>query len=248
VTGSRSNSLLQVEDLSAGYGAGIVLDGVSFDIAHGEAVAVLGRNGVGKSTMMLALTGHLPAVRGRIIWEGKDITRLEPHTRADLRIGWVPQEREIFPSLTVEENIRIGLQPGGWTPERVYELFPRLKERRGNFGNELSGGEQQMLAIGRALALNPQLLLLDEPLEGLAPIVATEVAACIKDLMTDASMSVILVEQHTVFALRMSQRAMVMDRGRITYAGDARDLLRDTTLLDGLIGVGQKTSVKGAHS
>jgi branched-chain amino acid transport system ATP-binding protein len=247
VTGPRSNALLEVAGLSASYGAGVVLDDISFDAAEGDAVAVLGRNGVGKSTLMLALTGHLPVLSGTITLAGRDITGLEPQLRAHQRIAWVPQEREIFPSLTVEENIRIALRPDGWSPERVYELFPRLKERRGNFGNQLSGGEQQMLAIGRALALNPQMLLLDEPLEGLAPIVAAEVAGCIKDLIAGAQISVILVEQHAAFALRMSKRALVMERGRIIHAGSAQELLSNPLLLENLIGVGnRRTSAKTA--
>lgn len=246
--GQRSGVLLKANGLSTGYGAGVILDQLYFEIGNSEVVALLGRNGVGKSTFMLALMGHLPARQGTIGWQGKDITQLQPNLRADLGIAWVPQEREIFPSLTVEENIRIASKVGGWSVDGVFDLFPRLKERRHNMGNQLSGGEQQMLAIGRALALNPKLLLLDEPLEGLAPIVAMEVANCIKRLILEGGISVVLVEQHSSFALSLSQRAVVMDRGRVSYDGESEKLLKNPNLLGELIGVAHGVTVEQAEN
>ena len=190
--------LLELIDVRAGYGDAIVLDGVSLSIADNGALAVLGRNGVGKSTLILTILGFTRLHRGQILWQGEDISRLAPHRRVQLGIGWVAQEREIFPSLTVEENLTVAARPGRWGISSVYELFPRLKERKGNFGNQLSGGEQQMLAVARALMTNPALLLLDEPLEGLAPIIVEELVRSLKNL---EGMATILVEQHTGVAL-----------------------------------------------
>ena len=232
-----SEPLLSVAGLSAGYGDGLVLHDVSFSVPEGGSLAVLGRNGVGKSTLMLALAGHLAPRGGEISWRGGPLTRVAPHLRVRLGMAWVPQEREIFPSLAVEEHLIIAGRPGPWTRERVYELFPRLAERRRNLGRQLSGGEQQMLAIARALVTNPKLLLLDEPLEGLAPIVVIELAGRIRRLMCEEGLSVILVEQHCNFALELAPQALVLERGKVVYAGASVDLQKDARLLDHLVGM-----------
>ncbi|HEX3350189.1 MAG TPA: ABC transporter ATP-binding protein [Acetobacteraceae bacterium] len=231
------DALLDVAGLSAGYGEGLVLEDVSLSLERGGSLAVLGRNGVGKSTLMLALMGHLPARAGRVAFRGRDITRMSPHARVRAGIGWVPQERECFPSLTVEEHLVIAARRGPWTRARIYELFPRLQERRRNFGTQLSGGEQQMLAIGRALATNPALLLLDEPMEGLAPVVVQEIASRIPFLMQQEGLAVILVEQHARLALDMTHHAMVLDRGRVVHAGTSAELVSDAALMEQHIGM-----------
>jgi len=245
-----SETLLQIEGLSAGYGEGLVLERVSLDVPRGGSLAVLGRNGVGKSTLMLAIMGHLPARAGRVMWQGRDVTRMPAHARVRNGIGWVPQERECFPSLTVGEHLVIAARRGPWTPERIFELFPRLHERRRNFGTQLSGGEQQMLAIGRALATNPSLLLLDEPMEGLAPVVVQEIASRIPVLMQQEGLAVILVEQHARIALEMTQHAMVLDRGRVVHAGTSADLAADAALMEQHIGMrkmGGSEALTAAH-
>lgn len=234
---SDQNTLFSVSGLTAGYGDGLVLQDVSFEMPVGSSLAVLGRNGVGKSTLMLCLLGHLRLRSGHIALRGKEITKLQPHERTLAGLGWVPQGREMFPSLTVDEHLRIAARPGPWTRERVFQTFPRLAERRRNFGNQLSGGEQQVLAIGRALMSNPALLLMDEPLEGLAPVIVAEVAACIKRLIDEEGTSVILVEQHAKFALELTRDAVVLERGRIVYAAPSAELLTDEARLDAMIGV-----------
>ena len=226
--------MLEVRNLRAGYGDAVVLDGVSLALAEGESLAVLGRNGVGKSTLLLSIMGYTRLHKGDLLWQGASIARLAPHQRARLGIGWAAQEREIFPSLTVEENLCVAARPGEWSLARVYALFPRLKERRANRGNQLSGGEQQMLAIARALMINPKLLLLDEPLEGLAPIIVEELARALRDL---AGIAMILVEQHAEIALSLSAQALVIERGRIAHRGASRDLLADPALLERYVGV-----------
>jgi branched-chain amino acid transport system ATP-binding protein len=229
--------LLSLRDLRAGYSASVVLEDISFDLpAHGS-LAVLGRNGVGKSTLLLTIMGYTQIGRGRILWRGTDVTRQPPHRRARSGIGWVAQEREIFPSLTVEENLTVAARPGRWNLPSVYELFPRLAERRRNFGNQLSGGEQQMLAIARALMTNPALLLLDEPLEGLAPVVVEELAAAIGHMAAASANALILVEQHVEFALPLTQNAIVIERGRIVHSAPSAQLLADHTTLDRLVGL-----------
>jgi branched-chain amino acid transport system ATP-binding protein len=227
-------SLLELKALRAGYGDAVVLDDISLEIAAGGSLAVLGRNGVGKSTLLLTIMGYTKVHLGRIVFNGMDITALPPHRRAQLGLGWVAQEREIFPSLTLEENLTVAARPGRWGLAAIYELFPRLRERRGNLGNQLSGGEQQMLAIARALMTNPILLLLDEPLEGLAPIIVEELALALKNL--DA-MAMVLVEQHTEIALSLTQDAVVIERGHIVHRARAADLARDPGMAQRVLGL-----------
>jgi branched-chain amino acid transport system ATP-binding protein len=232
-----TESLLALADVRAGYGSAIVLDGVSLALPPHGGLAVLGRNGVGKSTLLLTIMGYTRVTRGRILWRGDDITRQPPHRRALGGIGWVAQEREIFPSLSVEENLTVAARDGRWDLNGVYDLFPRLAERRRNLGNQLSGGEQQMLAIARALMTNPALLLLDEPLEGLAPIVVEELAAAIRRMTSESGDAFILVEQHTDVALSLTESALVLERGRIVHSGPSAKLLDDHAALDRLIGL-----------
>ncbi|SIR18757.1 ABC transporter ATP-binding protein [Pseudacidovorax sp. RU35E] len=229
---------LEFDGVVAGYGQAVVLDRLSFSLASGRSLAILGRNGVGKTTLLETLMGHTRVTRGVIRWQGQDITHWAPHRRARAGLGWVPQEREVFPSLTVEENLRVIARPGAWTLARVYGLFPRLRERRGNQGHQLSGGEQQMLAIGRALMTNPSLLLLDEPMEGLAPIVVEELAAAIRQLCEGEGLASVVVEQHPVLALEMTHEAIVLERGTVVHAGPSAALAQDAALLEGLLGVG----------
>jgi branched-chain amino acid transport system ATP-binding protein len=226
--------LLELRDVRAGYGDAVVLDGVSLEIPENGSLAVLGRNGVGKSTLLLTIMGYCTLKRGTILWDGKDISALPAHQRARLGIGWVAQEREIFPSLTLEENLTVAARPGQWNLTAVYALFPRLKERKANLGNQLSGGEQQMLAIARALMTNPALLLLDEPLEGLAPIIVEELAASLKNLQ---GMAIILVEQHTELALSLTQEAVVIERGNIVHRARSAEFARDAETLERYVGL-----------
>jgi branched-chain amino acid transport system ATP-binding protein len=229
--------LLTLDDVRAGYGPAIVLDGISFELPEHGGLAVLGRNGVGKSTLLLTIMGYTQVRRGRVLWRGKDITARPPHSRAQAGIGWVAQEREIFATLTVEENLTVAARDGRWTLPAVYDLFPRIAERRRNLGNQLSGGEQQMLAIARALMTNPALLLLDEPLEGLAPIVVEELAAAIRRMTSESTCAFILVEQHADIALSLTQSALVLERGRIVHSGPSAQLLEDHATLDRYIGL-----------
>jgi branched-chain amino acid transport system ATP-binding protein len=221
----------------AGYGEAVVLDGISLAVPQDGSIAILGRNGVGKSTLLLTIMGYTRLHRGALSWAGRDISRLAPHQRARLGIGWVAQEREIFPSLSLEENLCVAARPGPWTLERVYSLFPRLRERRANLGNQLSGGEQQMLAIARALMTNPALLLLDEPLEGLAPIIVEELVAALRNVQ---GMAMVLVEQHAEIALSLTEQALVIERGRVAHAGPSQALLADQALLEHFMGVRQE--------
>jgi branched-chain amino acid transport system ATP-binding protein len=229
--------LLEVDNLSAGYGQAVILDRVSLSLPAGQTMALLGRNGTGKTTLINTLAGATRQHGGAIRLAGLELHKLPSHERAAAGIGWVPQERNIFKSLTVHENLTAVARPGPWTPQRVYELFPRLAERTNNLGTQLSGGEQQMLAVGRALALNPRLLLLDEPLEGLAPIIVAELLAAIARITRDEGLSAIIVEQHPQPILAISHRAVVLDHGTVVHSGAARDLKDAPELLDRLIGV-----------
>jgi len=226
--------LLELKDVRAGYGDSVVLDGISLELAEAGSLALLGRNGVGKSTLLLTIMGFTSLKRGRILFNGKAVEALAPHRRAQLGIGWVAQEREIFPSLSVEENLTVAARPGLWDLTRIYDLFPRLAERSGNLGNQLSGGEQQMLAVARALMTNPALLLLDEPLEGLAPIIVEELAAALKNLQGVAT---ILVEQHAEVALALTQEAVVIERGHIVHRAPSAQFARDAETLERYLGL-----------
>ena len=229
--------LLQVERLSAGYGEAVVLQDVSFALEEGGTLALLGRNGTGKTTLINTLAGATRQHAGSITLAGVALHKLAPHQRAAAGIGWVPQERNIFKSLTVHENLTAVARPGKWTPDGVYAMFPRLAERKSNLGTQLSGGEQQMLAVGRALVVNPRLLLLDEPLEGLAPIIVEELLRGIRRITRDEGLSAIIVEQHPQAILAISDRAVVLDRGTVVHSGTARELRSDPALVDRLLGV-----------
>jgi branched-chain amino acid transport system ATP-binding protein len=224
--------LLALEALRAGYGESVVVEDVSLRVDDGECVALLGRNGVGKTTLLTTVMGLTRLHRGALRWRGADITRSATHHRARAGIGWVPQERRMWRSLTVEEHLASVASDGPWTLDRVFALFPRLVERCHHRGGELSGGEQQMLAIARALVTNPRLLLLDEPMEGLAPIVVQELAGVLRGLASGGSMAIIVVEQHAQLALSLAPRAIVMERGRIVHDGPSAELLRDPARLD----------------
>ena len=229
--------LLAIERLSAGYGEAIVLSEISLTLAEGESLALLGRNGMGKTTLVNSIVGVTRYRGGTIRLDGRDITRLRPDQRAHAGIGWVPQERNIFKSLTVEENLSAVARPGAWTAARVYELFPRLAERRGNLGSQLSGGEQQMLAVGRALVLNPRIVLLDEPLEGLAPIIVEELIAALDRIVRQEGMAAILVEQNAHKILGVTDRAVILERGCIVHQGASAALRADRGVLETFLGV-----------
>jgi len=236
--------LLQVNNLSAGYGEAVILTDVSLSLAQGETLALLGRNGTGKTTLINTLAGATRQHAGSITLGGVALHKLAPHQRAAAGIGWVPQERNIFKSLTVHENLtavarpgRPGVKSAPWGPQRVYEMFPRLAERKGNLGTQLSGGEQQMLAVGRALVVNPKLLLLDEPLEGLAPIIVEELLRAIRRITQDEGLSAIIVEQHPQAILAISDEAVVLDQGTVVHADTAAALRVQPEVLERLLGV-----------
>src|SRR5580698_1910350 len=231
---------LVLEHVSAGYGETIIIEDISVALPMGQTLAVLGRNGVGKTTLLATVMGHTRLRGGTLRFAGSEISGLAPYRRARLGIGFVPQEREIFPSLTVEENLTVAEQPGQWSLGKVYEFFPSLAERRRNHGNQLSGGEQQMLAIGRALMGNPTLLLMDEPLEGLAPVIVDALLAGLDRLKAEGSLALLLVEQHTRIALDFAERALVLDRGRIVHEGASEALKKAPELLAGLVGIGAR--------
>jgi branched-chain amino acid transport system ATP-binding protein len=233
-----ASAALEVRGLRAGYGATVVLEALDLRIGPGECVAVLGRNGVGKSTLLATIMGHTTLQDGAILFAGHDIGRWRPHRRAVAGLGWVPQEREIFASLTVQDNLAVASRPGEWTIGRAFELFPRLRERARHAGQALSGGEQQMLAIARALVGNPSLLLMDEPFEGLAPIVVEELAGVIRHLRAHDAITMVLVEQRTDVALELAERAVVMERGRVVFDDASAKLQTDPDLLHTLVGVG----------
>jgi branched-chain amino acid transport system ATP-binding protein len=229
--------LLTLERLSAGYGEAVVLSEISLTLSEGESLALLGRNGMGKTTLVNSIVGVTRYRGGTIRLDGRDITRMRPDQRAHVGIGWVPQERNIFKSLTVEENLTAVARPGAWTLARVCELFPRLAERRRNLGNQLSGGEQQMLAVGRALVLNPRLILLDEPLEGLAPIIVEELIAALNRIVREEGLAAILVEQNAHKILGVTDRAVILERGCIVHQGDSASLRADRSVLESFLGV-----------
>jgi branched-chain amino acid transport system ATP-binding protein len=229
--------LLEVNALTCGHGDAVVLSDDAFSLAPGRSLALLGRNGTGKTTLIDTLVGVTRRFAGRMVLAGREIHALPVHRRAEAGIGWVPQERNIFKSLTVEENLSAVARPGPWTAAKVFALFPRLDERRGNLGHQLSGGEQQMLAFGRALVLNPKLLLLDEPLEGLAPLIVQELLGAIRRVAQDEGLPSIVVEQHPHMVLSVTDDALVLDRGGVAYRATSAALLADPAPLDAWLGV-----------
>ena len=229
--------VLALDNVTAGYRDTVVLEAISIAIGTQESWAVLGRNGVGKTTLLMTVMGLTAMRGGSIKLEGRDITALATHRRARAGIGYVPQEREIFPSLTVDENLRVATVPGEWTRDRVYDLFPRLAERKRNYGNQLSGGEQQMLAVGRALVGNPKLLLLDEPFEGLAPVIIDTLAAALTRLKRESAIATVLVEQQVDIALELTGKVIVLDKGQIVYRGASATLAGDREQLASLVGL-----------
>jgi branched-chain amino acid transport system ATP-binding protein len=229
--------VLTIDKLSAGYGEAVALSEISLTLRQGEALALLGRNGVGKTTLLNSIIGVTRRFAGTIMLSGQDVTRYRPEQRAVAGVGWVPQERNIFKSLTVEENLTAVALPGVWDVARVYEMFPRLRERRSNLGNQLSGGEQQMLAIGRALVLNPKVLLLDEPTEGLAPIIVEELLRALHRLFREERLAGIVVEQHAHKILKITDQAIILERGTIVHSASSRQLLEETGVLDHYLGV-----------
>ncbi len=232
--------MLTAEDIHTYYGESHVLQGVSLSVVQGQVVALLGRNGVGKTTLIRSLIGFTPPRQGRVVFKGTDITRLPPFRAVALGMGLVPQGRRIFPSLTVQENLLVaakGNGKGGWNLERVFALFPRLGERASHPGNKLSGGEQQMLAIGRALMTNPSLLLMDEPTEGLAPLLVQEVGKALATLKGEG-LAILLVEQSLPFALRVADHAHVLSRGRIVYSSSPAELLTNEEVKSRFLGLG----------
>ena len=230
---------LELDEVSAGYGETVVLEKVRLSLKDGETLSIIGRNGVGKTTLLATVMGHTTLHGGRMRLHGKDIGYLAPYRRALAGLGYVPQEREIFPSLTLRENLEVAARPGRWTIEEVFALFPKLAARQTNRGNQLSGGEQQMLAIGRALVGNPSVLLMDEPSEGLAPVIVEELMRAVKRLAQSEGLTLLLVEQNTRLALDVSPRSVVMNRGRIVYDGPSETLKHDAAKLDQLIGLAQ---------
>jgi branched-chain amino acid transport system ATP-binding protein len=232
-----ADPVLSLEKVRAGYGETVVLEDVDLALAPDETVSIIGRNGVGKSTLLATVMGHTTLHGGRVTLHGQNISTVATYRRVAAGLGYVPQEREIFPSLSLRENLEVAARPGSWTMQKVFELFPRLAERADNRGNQLSGGEQQMLAIGRALIGNPSVLLMDEPSEGLAPVIVEELARAVKRLTQAGGLAVILVEQNSRLALDIAPRAVVMDRGRIVFDGASATLRDDPVKLEQLIGV-----------
>ncbi len=228
---------LAFSNVSAGYGETVVLEGLNLRLARGESISIIGRNGVGKTTLLATVMGHTTLHGGEVTFDGQPISRVPVHRRALMGIGFVPQEREIFPSLSVRENLEVAARPGPWTQERVFDLFPNLKARLTNRGNQLSGGEQQMLSIARALLTNPSLLLMDEPTEGLAPVIVEALADVLKRLRGAGGLSIVLVEQNSRVALDFSPRTIVMDKGRVVYDGESAALQADPERLAKVIGV-----------
>lgn len=232
-------SALEWKNVSAGYGDTVVLENLSLSLKPGESVSIIGRNGVGKTTLLAAAMGHTTMHGGEVLLDNENIAALPPYQRALKGLGFVPQEREIFPSLTVKENLEIAARSGYWNDDRIYSLFPRLRERLGNMGNQLSGGEQQMLSIARALMTNPSVLLMDEPTEGLAPVLVETLQEVIGKLRDEGALTIVLVEQNSRVALAFSPRTVVMDKGRVVYDGPSQTLRDDPERLTKLIGVAE---------
>jgi branched-chain amino acid transport system ATP-binding protein len=230
-------SALELRRVSAGYGETVVIEDIELKLAPGECISVIGRNGVGKTTLLATVMGHTTLHSGDIVLDGRSLAGVPRYRRARAGLGFVPQEREIFPSLSVQENLLVGARPGHWTLARVFELFPRLKERLDNMGNQLSGGEQQMLAIARALLTNPSVLLMDEPTEGLAPVIVEALTGVLARLRGDSALSMILVEQNSRVALNFSPRTVILDKGCIVYDGASEPLRADPDRLAKLIGL-----------
>jgi len=228
---------LELHQVSAGYGETVILEDIDLTLAPGECVSVIGRNGVGKTTLLATVMGHTTLHTGTIMLNGERLDGMARYRRALAGVGFVPQEREIFPSLTVRENLDVGARKGEWTEARIFALFPRLQERLGNMGNQLSGGEQQMLAIARALLTNPSVLLMDEPTEGLAPVLVETLTAVLAKLRAESALSIILVEQNSRVALNFSPRTVILDKGRIVYDGESQPLRADAERLAKLIGI-----------
>jgi branched-chain amino acid transport system ATP-binding protein len=240
-------ALLELTGVTAGYGESVVLEDVSLSVGEADALAVLGRNGVGKTTLLVTIMGLTTLRGGSLRWQGRELDALPTYRRARAGLGWVPQERLVFPSLTVHEHLTAVARPGPWTPPRIYQLFPGLDRRRHHMGDQLSGGEQQMLAIARALMTNPKLLLLDEPLEGLAPIIAQDLVRVIRTLRAETGMAVLVVEQHARIALSLTDHAIALDRGKIVHRGPSRELLDDPERLHHLV-VGDRRAHPGSSA
>ena len=230
-------SALQLRGVCAGYGETVVIEDIDLNLAPGECISVIGRNGVGKTTLLSTVMGHTTLHSGEVTLDGQNLNGVPCFRRALAGIGFVPQEREIFPSLSVRENLDVAARPGHWTHARVFELFPRLKERLDNMGNQLSGGEQQMLSIARALLTNPTILLMDEPTEGLAPVLIEALIAVLARLRAESALSIVLVEQNSRVALTFSSRTVILDKGRIVYDGESEPLRADPERLAKLIGI-----------
>jgi branched-chain amino acid transport system ATP-binding protein len=241
---SGAEPLLALDSIVSGYGAAIVVRGVSLKLQQGRSLALLGRNGVGKTTLLNSIIGVTNYKSGTVRLAGQDVTKLTPDVRAGLGIGWVPQERNIFKSLTVEENLTCVQRPGPWDVAAIYKLFPRIAERKRNLGNQLSGGEQQMLAMARALVLNPKLLLLDEPTEGLAPIIVEELMATITRLTRQDGLSAIIVEQHAQKLLKLTDDAVILERGEVVWSGASADLAADNATLETHLGVAKRVATR----
>jgi branched-chain amino acid transport system ATP-binding protein len=232
-------SALEFRQVSAGYGETVVLEDINLSLVPGECISVIGRNGVGKTSLLATVMGHTRLHKGEVLLGGQSLNRVPVYRRALMGVGFVPQEREIFPSLTVEENLDVGARPGHWTLARVFELFPNLQERRANMGNQLSGGEQQMLSIARALLTNPSVLLMDEPTEGLAPVLVETLTGVLLQLRAEGALSIILVEQNSRVALTFSERIVVMSKGRIVYDGASAVLRENPEKLVQIMGIAE---------
>jgi len=230
--------MLRVDDIHTYYGRSHILHGLSLAVEAGEVVALLGRNGAGKTTTLRSIIGLNPPARGKISLNGEDITGQRPFRLAKRGLSFMPETRGIFPSLSVEENLTLvaGRRAGPWSLERVYELFPRLRERRSNGGAQLSGGEQQMLAIARALLLNPELLLLDEPTEGLAPIIVREIRDRLR-VVKEEGMTILLVEQNFHFATHLADRVFIVSKGQVAWSGSAQEIVADRDAQQRWLGV-----------